>query len=1018
MFIAREKEYSKLKQSFLLGSSLFIRGAKGMGKTQLISHFSKSEKKNFLWITLDKLRSLEEVLSFELMAQGIDNCEEKSVEWLLKMMSSKWQNYDAIVWDNINFLSKKYQNLLINFVLSSPNFPNQLFISDMSIKDDVFLEVPRIDLEAFSENEVALFFEEVTGKKESLEVIKRAYNKTGGVPLLLNLFMLSEGSIDSYWKKQISELNESDKLFVLSSAIMMRPMNNIEAQSILELGSIEALFIKLQSQLLLTPQSDNQSLEVTRFIATYALENFDKELIAKARQRVTSCLTEFGHEKNSIEVIFHTLSSNDQDLIEEFLKKDNQFLLPELESKSSEFVKELSELCKANLKAYAWPEHIETIINRYLCKALFLIGERAAALEYMESYFNKYKDLSKLKVQGLFLALEYAQLLNRFGYFDKALDFSRKLIPYTNDLLNILARVEQNTALLNINIDEALPLFEKLYKDAESQKSEELEYKMAMAQLCFQYGRCLYHLERMDEAEKLFTTSSEYFEEIGNPYFSSVCKLNLAWVLIKNHDYKKLEKIITSVGDFCKQFGHDYVNAGLNVIDARKERFHLNLETALIKINAALAQLGEKAPFYPKKDTLIEKIKILLQLGKRNEAGEILAFLVEDGKNHKFSESEEYRKTNFEIEIWNKDLEQELEGWKIFDYGDFEENTRMSYSMQIGEEPNIQPAFLTNPMLKGFFYEGMILQNLKKGEKEKAWGYLTKWEKIISSINEVSEQKVLFEFLMALNSDEKEKDNSLNEFSEKLTTLSFDSQVKEAYISCIKGIEKPENAKWERCFSRDRYRFKIIQEAFMDQEAGKYFKITPGKKALVEKAQTKLKKDFILIDDVGELWSKGKIKDEFSGRKKLRDLLSLLMEVSPKPVGKIEIVPALWGEIYDPFLHDSRVYTSIQRLRKLIGIDDILINQEDGYSWNPKYSFILYKRRSHEGKLTGNRNQALIIKVFEKFKDQGDEFLSRKILVDATGLSESQIKRELGELLEKLLIERSGQGRGVKYKLL
>jgi len=1016
MFIAREKEYAKLKQASLLGSSLFIRGAKGMGKTQLISHFSKKEKKEFMWISLDKLRSLEEVLSFELMAQGLNNCEDKSVEWLLKMISSKWQNYDAIVWDNINFLSQKYQNLLINFVLSSPNFPKQIFVSDMSMNDDVFIEVPRIDLGPFSSEEVLLFLKEGSGEDVKEDVLEGAISKTGGVPLLLNLFMLSEGTIDSYWKKQISELSDTDKLFVSCSAIMMRPMNTEEACNILEIDSIDELLLKLQTKLLLTPQSSAQSLEVTRYMATYAMEEFDESLIIEARKRVTSCLTTQEQEKTSIETIFHTLSSNNQELIQEYLTKDNKFLLPELESKSSDFVTELSELCKKTLESFAWSEHIETIIHRYLTKSLFLIGAREEALGFMEKYFSKYHVIKDLKIQGIYLALEYAQLLNRSGHFDKALTFSRSIIPHTRQLLNILARVEQNTALLNINIDEALPLFEKLYFDAKKLESEDLEYKMAIAQLCFQYGRCLYHLERMEEAEELFITSANFFDEIGNPYFASVCNLNLAWVLIKSHNYNKLTEIIKSVSEFCKQFGHDYVSAGLYVIDARKDRFHLKLETALRKINNAIKLLGEKAPFFPRKDTLVEKIKILLQLGRRNEAQELLSLLVKIGDKHKYSETQEYQKTKFEIDIWDKDLEEELEGWKLFEYGDFEENTRVTYSLQLGEEPNVQPAFLTNPMLKGFFYEGMILDNLKKGEKDKAWGYLTKWEKLISPINETSEQKVLFKLLIALNSDEKE--NNQKEFLNILNEAGFDKKVSEAYISCIKGLEKPENAKWERCYSRDRYRFKIIQEAFIDQEVGRYFKIIPGKKTLVDKAEAKLKKDFILIDDIGELWHGGKVKEELSGRKKLRDLLALFMEVSPKPVGKIEIVPALWGEIYDPFTHDSRVYTSIQRLRKIIGLDDILLNQEDGYSWNPKYSFVLYKRRSNEGKQTGNRNQALIIKVFEKFKEQGDELLSRKILVDATGLSESQIKRELGELLEKLLIERSGQGRGVKYKLL
>jgi tetratricopeptide (TPR) repeat protein len=71
-------------------------------------------------------------------------------------------------------------------------------------------------------------------------------------------------------------------------------------------------------------------------------------------------------------------------------------------------------------------------------------------------------------------------------------------------------------------------------------------------------------------------------------------------------------------------------------------------------------------------------------------------------------------------------------------------------------------------------------------------------------------------------------------------------------------------------------------------------------------------------------------------------LLEIFYLLSAKPghvFSKEDLVDQVWRETYNPMIHDSKVYTSISRLRKLIEPDFkrpmYVLNERDGYSFNP-----------------------------------------------------------------------------------
>ncbi len=76
----------------------------------------------------------------------------------------------------------------------------------------------------------------------------------------------------------------------------------------------------------------------------------------------------------------------------------------------------------------------------------------------------------------------------------------------------------------------------------------------------------------------------------------------------------------------------------------------------------------------------------------------------------------------------------------------------------------------------------------------------------------------------------------------------------------------------------------------------------------------------------------------FERRFVLLEILYLLAAQPGKVFTKEDLVDKIWRESYNPMIHDSKVYTSISRLRKLIEPDFrrpiYILNERDGYAFN------------------------------------------------------------------------------------
>lgn len=114
------------------------------------------------------------------------------------------------------------------------------------------------------------------------------------------------------------------------------------------------------------------------------------------------------------------------------------------------------------------------------------------------------------------------------------------------------------------------------------------------------------------------------------------------------------------------------------------------------------------------------------------------------------------------------------------------------------------------------------------------------------------------------------------------------------------------------------------------------------KKAIEKESQSLLvsKGDRLVIDRERKIIVENTLGEiHFERRFVLLEILYLLASQPGKVFSKEELVDKIWRESYNPMIHDSKVYTSISRLRKLIEPDFkrpiYILNERDGYAFNP-----------------------------------------------------------------------------------
>ncbi len=161
----------------------------------------------------------------------------------------------------------------------------------------------------------------------------------------------------------------------------------------------------------------------------------------------------------------------------------------------------------------------------------------------------------------------------------------------------------------------------------------------------------------------------------------------------------------------------------------------------------------------------------------------------------------------------------------------------------------------------------------------------------------------------------------------------------------------------------------------------------------------------------GVIQSGGKDSIAMRDKAQIQELLYFFL-CHPKQVfSKEQMIGYVWKESYNPLVHDSRIYTSVKRIRQLLTLvskKEAIVQEGGKYGLHPemKFACLSLVRES----LGLNERQEWML----DFADQNGS-LDRQTAEKVLGVSSAQVKRDLKELVERGLLEQTGAARATKY---
>ena len=376
------------------------------------------------------------------------------------------------------------------------------------------------------------------------------------------------------------------------------------------------------------------------------------------------------------------------------------------------------------------------------------------------------------------------------------------------------------------------------------------------------------------------------------------------------------------------------------------------------------------------------------------------------------------------LKKWGKSVEAQLADKNRSDDDDF----ILRYLVRTQSE-EVPSEFLKTielyPLGRLAIHEAQLKAALENNETDVAWKAASDLDRLLGTISEPIEERIaLYLVQTSLSKAESERSYHLDRAELELKRLGKDEQVKfplDAWFSALKdrqGLPSERDA-WKKATPADAERWGGWWKDLFAHSEDKFIVITrEGRREVDQLSDVPRDNLLFLRDDLGDVSYQNKSVTEFQRRHALRKLLAVLLEQSPGALGKEELVTKVWGEIYHPHVHDPRIYTSVQRVRTLIGKAECIETWESGYRWNPKLSFTLVRRTraSPQNQAEGNqRLLTLITEFLTEISSSGQAWVSRSDLVTRTGASEASVKRALTVLLDDGRVIKKGAGRSTSY---
>ncbi len=1019
MFQGRKKDLQWLSKMSRLNRGLWVSGVSGVGKTALLRQ----------WLSLQNVYEQKHIYTFDGLRDFsvILDVEAVQPDRALLEASKKWPKKVVIVWDQFENLSRQLQDYVLNIMHNESEERLHVIVSSESSASDLALGIPQWNVKPFDSDELVMYIQNVHGQHVGVEQCAKIIEDTAGLPILLNLWpdvvarqarftekmtkglskeRLSILSLLMVLGRELADASLLAKSFQLSPAELKEALNDLMHRQFIE--------VEWGEKNKVTPQSGLRQL----FLKTMSagdrkhFENMALELLEGLKQA------------GPLEKLFHLLSSGKKEALNEtissLLKQQtlNQFSFDKLQNY-------LNQMNEYSIDGHSWRRLKSNVLN--------LLGRRKEAQVVLEFYVDALLKNRPLSVEAKEYLFDYIQILNRNLEAKKVVQLVDQLKKDFDHEWEIPLALEEAIAYRSSDALKSRQILDRL-----NQKQEDTMVSVQIrANIFFQMARWFDTQGEGEQADPWYAKAQKCYEEEQNHYLLAVTLLNRAWIAAYHSSWLMFREMKAKLIELERTHSFRYISAGLRILEAMELRLSLDLGRALQKVDEAQRLLGTQAPGVSLFDVQAEKIRILIAMGLRSLARPYLRDL------EQLVLLKDLRARRQELDLLNLEMNGELLaaedlyekcGLKRRSLKEFPLSLLLSLLhrdlMKISDLDLLDQSILGRVCRLEYQIRNAVVQ----GEIGDVWPLIQFMEQELKSISDVNEFSLATKLLECdlhknENNDTSGVQSRLEQIELDLRRWPAEHEQKapfEIWLQHLKSnigqssdprkdfrwlkLSQGQKDRWQSWIPQRKtkvltYRIYLhdgMQQNMHDTDVLPEYKKRPG---------------LVVVEHLYECRWKAKSLVAFQGRKNLLRLLALLLENQHSVLGKDQLVGIVWGESYNPIVHDSRVYTSIQRIRELLGTQDVIVAVEgSGYQWNQKYPFMLIKKQELD-LVQENRIPSLVLETFLNLSQKGRVWISRGQLVKITQFSEASVKRALSLLVEEKKITRRGSGRAVEYSL-
>ncbi len=674
-----------------------------------------------------------------------------------------------------------------------------------------------------------------------------------------------------------------------------------------------------------------------------------------------------------------------------------------------------------------------------LTRARFLSGQRQKALEELLQFIMDTPISSYLPERdGQELFLEALRQSNRAAKFQESKNLSellRKDIRISDELRPFFNLEITLAQVHSQGLSSIAPL------DSLIEKLQDSEHRRALAESIFQRARIFDAKGDASRALFDYQRAGRIFRELNLHYQACTAFLNSAWLLANDLRWPELNPILNETLLICSRFGYPHILASLETIQSQIMRLQGRPQEALSKIDLAIARLETSdCPSLLMTDTIIERARILLMLGQRSRAAlSIHQTLSKLNASDQLSFSR-LRALQNELNV----IQQGAMAWL--------ENQSINLSNASADLDTLILA-AEHALLDGNAMEALRLEKFSFGklalqqsallktlseEGPTSNAVLQESHELIRAAEVLPEcrrsralsQTIRAQLLMKI--DAHESSQCLAKAKDLVLSSGAEESAVTALSLWIEAIEKdsledlPSDSRWQKTCALDREQFenwifRISPSLCEVKNCVEYFSIAEGRLAEVPTANElqRFQESSLFIDDQkAVVLYKGRNLRGLNRKGVLYDFIKALMQSSPDGLAKEEMAALVWGENYNPSLHDPRIYVATQRLRTIFKDPRLIVQHRGRYGINPERAGLLIReKRGRSQSLTGNEKKILMTLQSRSRSAKAPSPISRGELQNILGLPEATLKRGLKSLLMKREISALGAGRSRTYRL-